>query len=39
MIWGAIHGDERSDVIIMECDPDLEKLGYTSNSYLTVLSK
>jgi hypothetical protein len=39
MIWGAIHGDGRSDVVIIERDPDSEKSGYTSNSYLTVLSE
>ncbi len=38
MIWGAIHGDGRSDVVIMERDPDSEKSGYSANSYLTVLN-
>ena len=38
MIWGAIYGDGRSDVIIMDRDPDSEKSGYTANSYLTVLN-
>ena len=38
MIWGAIHGDGRSDVVIMDRDPDSEKSGYTANSYLTVLN-
>ncbi len=37
MIWGAIHGEGRSDIILMERDPDSEKSGYTANSYLTVL--
>jgi hypothetical protein len=39
MIWSAIHRDKRSDVVIIERDPNLEKSGYTSNSYLTVLSE
>jgi DDE superfamily endonuclease len=37
MIWGAIYGDGRSDVVIMDQDPDSEKSGYSANSYLTVL--
>jgi hypothetical protein len=32
MIWGAIHGEGRSDIVIMERDPDSEKSGYTANS-------
>ena len=38
MIWGAIHGNGRSDVVIMERDPAADKSGYTANSYLTVLN-
>jgi hypothetical protein len=38
MIWSAIYGDEWSDVIIMDRDPDSEKSEYTANSYLTVLN-
>jgi hypothetical protein len=38
MIWGAIHGDGRSAVVIMDRDPDSEKSGYTANSYLTILN-
>jgi transposase len=38
MIWGAIHGNGRSDVVIMERDPDANKSGYTANSYLLVLN-
>ena len=37
MIWGAIYGDGRSDIVIMDRDPDSEKSGYTANSYLAVL--
>lgn len=37
MIWGAIYGNGRSDIVIMDRDPDSEKSGYTANSYLTVL--
>jgi hypothetical protein len=38
IIWGAIHRNGRSDVMIMERDPDANKLGYTTNSYLLVLN-
>ena len=38
MIWDVIYEDGRSDVIIMDRDPDSEKSGYTVNSYLTVLN-
>ena len=38
MIWGVIYEDGRSDVIIMDRDPDSEKSEYTANSYLTVLN-
>jgi hypothetical protein len=38
MIWGAIHGDGCSDVVIIDQDPDLEKSGYTANSYLIILN-
>lgn len=38
MIWGAIHGNERSDVMIMERDSDSEKSGYFVNFYLAVLN-
>ena len=38
MIWDAIYRDERSDMIIMDRDPNSEKSEYTVNSYLTVLN-
>jgi hypothetical protein len=38
IIWGAIHGNKRLDVVIMERDPDANKSGYTTNSYLLVLN-
>jgi transposase len=37
MIWGAIYGEGRSDVVIMDRDPDSAKSGYTANSYIAVL--
>ena len=37
MIQGAIHGEGRSDIVLLERDPDSEKSGYTANSYLAVL--
>jgi DDE superfamily endonuclease len=37
MIWGAIYGNGRSDIVLLERDPDSEKSGYTANSYLAVL--
>jgi hypothetical protein len=38
MMWGAIYGDGRSDIIIMDREPDSEKSGYTASSYLAVLN-
>jgi hypothetical protein len=38
MIWGVIHGNRRSDIMIIDRDPDSEKSGYTANSYLAVLN-
>jgi DDE superfamily endonuclease len=38
IIWGAIYGDGRSDIVIMDRDPDSKKLGYSANSYLIVLN-
>jgi hypothetical protein len=32
MVWGAIYGDGRSDVVIMDRDPDSKKSGYSANS-------
>jgi hypothetical protein len=37
MIWGSIHNKGRSDVVIMNRDPDAKKSGYTANSYLEIL--
>ena len=37
MIWGAIYGNGRSDIVLLERDPDSEKSEYTANSYLIVL--
>ena len=37
MIQSAIYKKGRSDIIILKRDPDSKKLGYTANSYLTVL--
>jgi DDE superfamily endonuclease len=38
IIWGAIYGEGRSDIVIMDRDPDSEKSGYTANSYIAVLN-
>jgi hypothetical protein len=38
MIWGAIYGDRRSDIVIVDRDPDSEKSGYTANSFVAVLN-
>ena len=38
MIWDVIYEDGRSDVIIINRDLNLEKSGYTINSYLTILN-
>jgi len=37
MIWGAIYGDRRFDIVLMERNPASDKSGYSANSYLTVL--
>jgi hypothetical protein len=37
MIWGAIFGEGRSDLILMERDPLSKREGYSANSYLSVL--
>ena len=37
IIWGIIYIEGRSDIVLLEHDPDLEKSGYTVNSYFTVL--
>jgi hypothetical protein len=37
MIWGAIYLGGRSDLILMERDPESKRQGYSANSYLTVL--
>lgn len=39
MIWDVIHKEGRSDIMLLERDPDSEKSGYIINSYLTVLHK
>jgi hypothetical protein len=38
IIWGAIYGDKRLDIMIMNRDPDSEKSEYTANSYIAVLN-
>ena len=38
IIWDTIYKDDRSDVIIINRDPDLEKSEYIVNSYLTILN-
>lgn len=37
MIWSAIHGNGRSDMMIIDRDSDSEKSGYIANSYPSVL--
>jgi hypothetical protein len=39
MIWGATYREGRSDIVLLERDPDSEKSGYIANSYLAVLCK
>ena len=39
MVWAAIHLGGRSDLIIMERDPDAPRNGYTANSYIKALSE
>ena len=37
MIWDVIYGNEHSNIVLMKRDPDSNKSGYLSNSYLVVL--
>ncbi|KAI7971847.1 hypothetical protein EIK77_009240 [Talaromyces pinophilus] len=37
MVWAAIWGDKRSDLIQLERDFDSKKNGYSSKSYLKVI--
>jgi transposase len=39
MIWGAIWGNNRSELILMERDPASKKNGYSANFYLEVLKE
>jgi hypothetical protein len=39
MIWAAIWGTERSELIIMSRDSQSKKKGYSANSYIKVLKK
>ena len=39
IVWGAIWLGGRSELIIMERDPDAPKNGYTSWSYIEALTK
>jgi hypothetical protein len=37
MIWGAIYLGGRSDLFLMERDPESKRQGYSANNYLAVL--
>lgn len=37
MMWGCIWKGGRSDLVVMERDPNAKRNGYTANSYLKVL--
>ena len=37
MVWGAFWGGGKSDLILMERDPEAKKGGYSANSYLRVI--
>ena len=37
IIWDVIYKNERSDIVFMKRDSDLNKLEYSVNSYLNVL--
>ena len=39
MVWGAIWGSSRSDIIFLERDPTSKRNGYSGRSYLTILEK
>ena len=37
MIWDTIYENGRSNIVLMKRDSNLNKLGYSFNSYLVVL--
>ena len=37
IIWNVIHENGRSNIVFMECGPDLNKSEYSVNFYLNVL--
>jgi hypothetical protein len=44
MVWACVWVDERgqarrSKLVIMECDPNAKKRGYSTKSYMEVLTK
>ena len=40
MVWGAIYGDsERSELVIMERDPESKRNGYSATSYCSALQE
>src|ERR1700740_3167756 len=39
MVWAAIWGSQRSDLIVMEQDATAKKDGYSATSYLKVLDE
>jgi transposase len=39
MVWEGVWRDGRTDLVIMERDPDSRKIGYTAKSYQKALSE
>jgi DDE superfamily endonuclease len=39
MVWGAIQGDQKSDLVLMEGDSEAVKGGYSAQSYLWALEE
>jgi hypothetical protein len=39
MVWGAIWGSSRSDIIFLERDPTSKHNGYSGRSYLAILEE
>jgi len=37
MVWGCFWGGGRSDLYLLNCDPESKRGRYSANSYLEVL--
>jgi hypothetical protein len=37
MVWGAVWGGSRSDIVLLERDPDSKRHGYSARSYIDIV--